>query len=645
MKNSRNGLRKTVAFFLVGLIIILLGSVFYSVTNVRQSYFHLNEAVTEHEDWEYYIWDGDKEVKVTSDTLGRMKNTGSRTGICALRMQRTRDDIYNGSKLSFSLKKIGVEVFLGKDLLYTDFSDTKTNYQEYKKIDASEFEYLTKSPRLIDVYLPDDLSKQYLNIIFYYPPDWTYVLLEESMYPVLSSQIMDAAPLVVDIGTTAIVITFGSVIIVLICSAFLFGIREGQYHWYLMFLVLYYLTLIVKEIYDSALVIYTAIPDFLNEYFVDGVCLIPLFMFTSLWFYSGWRKKAAFIMSLFIGAVFIVDYLAADSMHVYYRSLYLGWMELAALLLFAFWLYKEYRQTTALQLKKFVVWLVPEFIFSAFMITVFEGTHIGGYSYYWKNLVYGLRAGNPKMLIELVTESLALVVTFSVIQSVYMQSVNIRKTVGFYSMRSQMALEREKNDKKIMDQLRELKHEFRHHIVTLHGLLETRQYNRALDYVETIDSNLKKLQPIQYSKNLLVDAIANSYAERMKEKNISFDHDLSLPEEIFIDDVDLSMLLTNLLENAIEACEKSKNENELYISLFMTVENDILYIIIHNFSEKSTSFDMKGNIQTSKQDQTAHGIGLKVINRIVRKYNGEMQISNLNNEFKISAFLNQNKRL
>ena len=640
MKNARNYIKKSAAFFLVGMISILLFVMHYWITNTKEADIWLDESMTISEDWEYYVWNGEEQKAVESRDIYE-RETDSR--IRALRMVRILDNALSDAAMTLSLKGIGVEVFLGDEKLYSDFSYHNVNENEYHDFSDEEFVDFTQNPRNIKILLPADYPGRLLTVVYYYPSDWKGVILDGRMYPVIENKVTEIAPAIVDITTTVMAVTFCGGIIVIICVAFLLGIKEGQYHWHLMFLIFYYITLIIREIYDSVLVSFTVIPDWVDGYYIGRTCLVPLFLFVSLWFYSGWRKRAAFITALTLGAGVAVEYFFCNRSAVYQHGSGFEWLEAATLVLFAFWIYREYRNRTMVDNKRNVLCLIPLTIFFAAAVSILEAKHMGGYYYYWVTLLHGLKTINPTMLLDLITETLALVVTFLVIQSVFQQSVNIRKKVVSYEMKSRLAIEKDKNNRKNVEKLRELKHELRHHIVTLHGFLEAKEYKRAMDYMEMVDSELKKLTPLQYSRNLLVDAIVNSYAGAMKENNIIFNHDLSLPEEIFIEDIDLNMILSNLMENAVEACVNSGCTSKRYISLFMTLENDILYIIIHNYSENKVKFDQEGNIRTSKQNQTAHGLGINMIRRIVHKYNGEIQIQNQNNEFKISIFMNQKK--
>lgn len=127
-----------------------------------------------------------------------------------------------------------------------------------------------------------------------------------------------------------------------------------------------------------------------------------------------------------------------------------------------------------------------------------------------------------------------------------------------------------------------------------------------------------------------------------EERNIEFFIEtIFLPQWPFKDS-ELCSLFGNLLDNSIEACEKIK-KGKRWIKVQVEKQNRLLFLDISNSIEEKILV-RGGKLITNKKDKANHGYGLKGIERIVNKYEGEMSYQVKGNLFKIiiTFFLNAN---
>ena len=133
--------------------------------------------------------------------------------------------------------------------------------------------------------------------------------------------------------------------------------------------------------------------------------------------------------------------------------------------------------------------------------------------------------------------------------------------------------------------------------------------------------------------NRLADIVLNEKVEDMKKYNIEYDIKAAIPPEISIDDYDLSAILFNTIDNAIEACSHVKGERKLNIDIFCK-SNNLVYNISNSYSQKKESgrnYADKGKLKS--------GIGMKIIENIVDKYYGDIDISKDDEMYKLSLFV------
>ena len=126
--------------------------------------------------------------------------------------------------------------------------------------------------------------------------------------------------------------------------------------------------------------------------------------------------------------------------------------------------------------------------------------------------------------------------------------------------------------------------------------------------------------------------------EKAEEEGIPCEYQVDLEEVLPIDDIDLCSLFANTLDNAVEACEKIAEREKRRISLKARCRNGHFSYEIVNSKENRVT-EKNGNFETDKSDRLSHGIGLRNVRQIVRKYEGEMDVSYTEDTFSVTIFV------
>ena len=162
-------------------------------------------------------------------------------------------------------------------------------------------------------------------------------------------------------------------------------------------------------------------------------------------------------------------------------------------------------------------------------------------------------------------------------------------------------------------------HEFNNRMTAIKSMLDQGKIEELQKYVDSIEAKIKEYPQIFNTKNAIVDAIMTAKYEEMVNNNILFVHKFSELAEVKIADDDLVILLSNLLNNAIEACMKA--EKRIIKMKFVVDEKHIVLSVTNTFADKPS--EMNGELVTSKNDELGnHGIGIKNVKEIVEKYDG-----------------------
>ena len=166
--------------------------------------------------------------------------------------------------------------------------------------------------------------------------------------------------------------------------------------------------------------------------------------------------------------------------------------------------------------------------------------------------------------------------------------------------------------------MRGWRHDYHNHIQTLKAYMSLTQYEEAAKYLELLEKDLTSVDTVLRTGNVMVDAILNSKLSLIQEKDIQVDATAAVPREVPISDIDLSVLIGNLMDNAMEACEKVPRE-ERFIRIYIDVIKKQLYISVTNSMQGTAK--RKGERFLSDK-QGSHGFGLLRMDDIVAKHGG-----------------------
>ena len=180
-------------------------------------------------------------------------------------------------------------------------------------------------------------------------------------------------------------------------------------------------------------------------------------------------------------------------------------------------------------------------------------------------------------------------------------------------------------------------HEYKNQILCIESLINTGNYEELKNYIKNISGHLSTELDYIKTNNVIVDAILNSKYRETLEKGIMFIFQLNDLSTLGIEDEDIVVILSNLLSNAIEACEKYSGKKVIKLK-FIKEGDDIIISVKNTYNGELEIRD--GEIQTSKlYDSDEHGIGINNIIDVIEKYQGSYTIQNDKEEFYFSIMM------
>ncbi len=170
------------------------------------------------------------------------------------------------------------------------------------------------------------------------------------------------------------------------------------------------------------------------------------------------------------------------------------------------------------------------------------------------------------------------------------------------------------------DEMRKIHHDFNNHIQCMTILIQNQKNEDLIDYIFALKEGYERIPTIIRTGNEIVDAVLNQKKVQAEQNHIDFQVKAVVSPDMKINSTDLSALLFNSLDNAIEANLKIANKDQRMIKINIAPKKGYLYIDVTNSMVTSKNF----TFQTSKSDKKTHGLGLKIMKNITKKYNGDI---------------------
>lgn len=185
-------------------------------------------------------------------------------------------------------------------------------------------------------------------------------------------------------------------------------------------------------------------------------------------------------------------------------------------------------------------------------------------------------------------------------------------------------------------QQRELSHEYQNQLICIQSLLYKKQYENLEKYLKQITGRVLKNLDYIDTNNAIVNAILNEKYFLAVEQGIVMVYKINDLEKVSIEDQDIAVLLSNLLNNAIEACHKCTSEKIIKVKFIL--EDDNIVISVKNTYNGHVITSGESYI-TTKNNKRNHGIGINNIIRVIEKYDGFYSITHDGEFFSFSCVI------
>lgn len=160
------------------------------------------------------------------------------------------------------------------------------------------------------------------------------------------------------------------------------------------------------------------------------------------------------------------------------------------------------------------------------------------------------------------------------------------------------------------------------------------------DYIQKMIENPAFEKVLSYCADATVNAVLTAKESLMRQKNVSFYCKIDIPQTLPFEKPDICALFANALDNAVEACEVLGTEKG-QVELTARAAKGILALEVKNPCRDTECYrDADGHFpETTKTDKTNHGYGLRSIEEVVKKYGGNIEITQAEGRFVLFCFI------
>ena len=181
-----------------------------------------------------------------------------------------------------------------------------------------------------------------------------------------------------------------------------------------------------------------------------------------------------------------------------------------------------------------------------------------------------------------------------------------------------------------------MRHDFRHHMQNLALLLRQEKPQEAEHYIEEFIHSLDTASQIDFCPHVTVNAILNNFYNRTQKEGIAVSVTAEVPEDTAIADMDFVAILSNLLENALEASLRTASaRRQMQVTAYSHADRLLLIEVKNTFDGEIK--EREGVFRSSKRN--GNGIGIQSVRHIAEKSGGASTFAFQNGTFTAKVML------
>ncbi len=215
-----------------------------------------------------------------------------------------------------------------------------------------------------------------------------------------------------------------------------------------------------------------------------------------------------------------------------------------------------------------------------------------------------------------------------------------QESLRIVALEADLSIQYSESLKSRINDVRRIKHDMSDHLNVISMLYDQGDFDKMKSYISEIQNDISSVSPLSYSDNIIADYLLMNFSEQAKTSGVSYEANAVIGENVGIPDGELCSLISNIIKNAIEACERLAPDSEKYLKFLMYKKDDKLIVKCENTCVPSTVIhDDENCLRTVKKDKHSHGFGISIIQNICEKHNGAVVFDCVDSIFNLKAVI------
>lgn len=549
----------------------------------------------------------------------------------AVRISREMKESIVGAELVFYPGMYQfIEVKLDNELMYSEFDTSNRDENGFYILDEEQRGRVTTARRIC-LNMPEDYIGKTLTVTTYFSEgEMTF----RAVYPSVENDATFFWKYNIASIPVIMIMLFCGIAVIALCAVYVMGLYHGIKNHKILFMVAMFILLLIKKGSELDYSIFHS-----NSWFeiIGKLYLIPMFLYAA----QSMNRFKKYLLTVCSCGLFLADFIHIAKEQMNGASFYAdnGAAYFAAMILFLIMFAAERLG----QNKKKIEWrYILLFAAVTAVCLVFRETDDSTVIDYMKNVILSITFNNFKPIISLLSDIYIIMAFIIVIVKYIKSSIFLNKQLGVLEAREYYAVENYRIIQQAEKETKELRHEMRHHTLMLREFIQSKQFDKAEDYIERVFKAEESLPIGKYSNNFVINAIVSRYMNSAKAEGIDTQCEIFVNEAVNIKDEDICVLLTNILENAVEACKRMTEDKTKYIRLKINADEQFFYVNCINSTDGLAKRSRNKGFKTSKENESLHGYGIIAIQRIARRYYGSVKTDITEESFSIQAILQMN---
>ncbi len=280
----------------------------------------------------------------------------------------------------------------------------------------------------------------------------------------------------------------------------------------------------------------------------------------------------------------------------------------------------------------FFVGAAAIFVLSA----VFDPSLFELYIIYWKETV----AGYPLPLAFVIFTAVLLIEFLLALVDLVESRVKTAQEMEALKLRNEFTAQSLLGMERTNEVLARVRHDELHHLRML-ATLSREEPLQAADYAAALTKELEAIPVMRFTENRLINAILSIQSINAANRNVQFEAKVKLPESLPLPEYDISTVLMNLLENAVQAAAKAPDKKNRHVSVLLEMEESTFLITITNSLPEGFDQNFFRNrfFYATKTGEVQHGYGIPSAQNVVNRYGGKLRYSVKDNTLTLNTVM------